>query len=48
MVDAATARIYYRQLQRALKAKQLADADVARYRVIPDRWSSGTSREVAW
>ncbi|MCI0484713.1 MAG: aldolase/citrate lyase family protein, partial [candidate division NC10 bacterium] len=47
MVDAATARIYYRQLQRALKAKQLSDADVARYRVIPDRWSSGTSREVA-
>jgi citrate lyase beta subunit len=48
LVDAATARIYYRQLERALKAKQLADADVARYRVIPDRWSSGTSREVAW
>ncbi|MGH7424640.1 MAG: aldolase/citrate lyase family protein, partial [Candidatus Methylomirabilales bacterium] len=47
MVDAATARIYYRQLQRALKAQQLADVDVARYRVIPDRWSSGTSREVA-
>jgi citrate lyase beta subunit len=47
MVDAATARIYYRQLQRAFKANQLSDADVARYRMIPDRWSSGTSREAS-
>ncbi|MCI0408970.1 MAG: aldolase/citrate lyase family protein, partial [Acidobacteria bacterium] len=47
MVDAATARMYHRQLERALKAEQLADADVARYRIIPDRWSSWTSREAA-
>jgi len=47
MVDAATARIYYRQLERAVKAKQLSDAEATRYRVIPDRWSSGTSREAS-
>ena len=45
MVDAATARIYYRQLERALKARQLTDADAARYEVIPSIWSSRASNE---
>jgi acyl dehydratase/citrate lyase beta subunit len=31
LVDAATARIYYRQLERALKAKHLSDAEARRY-----------------
>jgi acyl dehydratase/citrate lyase beta subunit len=31
LVDAATARIYYRQLERALKAKHLSDAEAKRY-----------------
>lgn len=31
LVDAATARIYYRQLERALKAMQLNDAEAERY-----------------
>ncbi|MFQ5657318.1 MAG: aldolase/citrate lyase family protein [Candidatus Methylomirabilales bacterium] len=31
LVDAATARIYYRQLERALKAKQLTDPEAERY-----------------
>ena len=31
LVDAATARIYYRQLERALKAKQLTDSEAERY-----------------
>ncbi|MEE9182101.1 MAG: aldolase/citrate lyase family protein [candidate division NC10 bacterium] len=45
MVDAATVRIYYRQLERALKTKQLTDADAARYGVIPTIWSSRASKE---
>ncbi|MFQ5804342.1 MAG: hypothetical protein ACE5JQ_15745, partial [Candidatus Methylomirabilales bacterium] len=45
MVDAATARIYYRQLERALKAKQLTDAEAARYGVIPEICSSVASKE---
>jgi len=31
LVDAATARIYYRQLERALKAKRLTDEEATRY-----------------
>jgi citrate lyase beta subunit/acyl dehydratase len=31
LVDAATARIYYRQLERALKAKRLTDLEATRY-----------------
>lgn len=31
LVDAATARIYYRQLERALKAKRLTDDEAGRY-----------------
>ena len=31
LVDAATARIYYRQLERALKAKQLTESEAQRY-----------------
>ncbi len=31
LVDAATARIYYRQLERALKARQLTDTEPERY-----------------
>jgi len=45
MVDAATARIYYRQLERALRAEQLADAEAARYAGIPVLWSAPASRE---
>ncbi|MFQ5946201.1 MAG: aldolase/citrate lyase family protein [Anaerolineae bacterium] len=45
MVDAATARIYYRQLERALKAAQLTDAEAARYGGIPALWSGQASQE---
>ncbi|MFQ5861114.1 MAG: hypothetical protein ACE5IG_06155, partial [Dehalococcoidia bacterium] len=44
LVDAATARIYYRQLERAFKARQLTTAETERYVAIPDVWSSGASR----
>jgi citrate lyase beta subunit len=44
MVDAATVRIYYRQLGRALKANQLTDADAARYGGIPALWSAPASQ----
>lgn len=37
LVDAATARIYYRQLERALKARQLTDAEAERYTVARER-----------
>jgi citrate lyase beta subunit len=45
MVDAATVRIYYRQLERALKAAQLTDAEAARYGGIPALWSGQASPE---
>lgn len=45
MVDAATARIYYRQLERALRAHQLTDAEAARYGGIPVLWSAPASQE---
>jgi citrate lyase subunit beta / citryl-CoA lyase len=50
MVDAATARIYYRQLERALKANQLTDAEAARYGGLPALWSSrpSTARMAGW
>lgn len=37
LVDAATARIYYRQLERALKAKRLADEEAKRYLAARER-----------
>ncbi len=37
LVDAATARIYYRQLERALKAKQLTDTEAGQYVVARER-----------
>jgi citrate lyase beta subunit/acyl dehydratase len=37
LVDAATARIYYRQLERALKAKHLTDAEQQRYLIARGR-----------
>lgn len=37
LVDAATARIYYRQLERALKARHLTDAERQRYLIARDR-----------
>ncbi len=37
LVDAATARIYYRQLERALKASQLTDPEAERYMVARER-----------
>ncbi|MCZ6479085.1 MAG: aldolase/citrate lyase family protein [candidate division NC10 bacterium] len=37
LVDAATARIYYRQLERALKAGQLTDTEPERYVTARDR-----------
>ncbi|MFQ5960043.1 MAG: aldolase/citrate lyase family protein, partial [Candidatus Methylomirabilales bacterium] len=37
LVDAATARIYYRQLERALKAKHLTDTEAGRYVVARER-----------
>jgi len=37
LVDAATARIYYRQLERALKAKHLTESEAGRYVVARER-----------
>ena len=47
MVDAATARIYYRQLEQALKARQLTDSEAARYEVITNISSSDGWKHVA-